>query len=125
MENTENQGYHFAHGDVWVHLGTQLQHVCGPNDLLGIAFDAESGTIHKRGSYASVSAWLNRTNQKLRESGVPGSLSLSGAMKIVAFPPSPQSLALLNDVMEGRGDGTTLLDRVAAITDAKPSPYPQ
>jgi len=43
-------------------------------DEVAIAFDRESGTLHKHGSVENVQAWVDKSQQRLRESASAGGL---------------------------------------------------
>ena len=87
--------YVIEYGDVWMKNEgvSQLIHVCSGSEQLAIAYDAENGTMHKRGSYKTVSKWLDKTTKALRAGGFD---ELVAHLVIAAMPVSQAAVDLLN-----------------------------
>jgi len=91
--------YVIEHGDVWFRTEgvTQMIHVSSGSEMLAIAYDCEDGTMHKRGSYKNVQAWVEKTQSKFR---VHGYDDIADCLVIAMMPANKKSVDLLNRCAE-------------------------
>ena len=82
--------YVIEHGDVWFRTEgvTQMIHVSSGSEMLAIAYDCEDGTMHKRGSYKNVQAWVEKTQSKFR---VHGYDDIADCLVIAMMPANKKS----------------------------------
>ena len=122
--------YVIEHGDVWlrevvtdtgrrspVRGLTPLTHVCDGTGMLAVAFDAEDGTLHKTGKAEDVSAWAAVSARKFADSGFD---AIAGALTVVSFPISPETVAELNALRATTGRVLRLTERLSEIAEACP-----
>ena len=123
---TDDTGpYVIEHGDVWAAgatpsgraLGLDRRHVCRGSGRLAACFGAESGTLHKHGGEEGVEAWAAATRKRLAEAGFP---EMADEIVVVAFPPTPETVAELNACVATTGRVLRIAERLAEIADAIP-----
>lgn len=104
--------YEIVHGDVWnVGLDGSARpgrHVCDGSGRLALAFDREADVPLKHGEASAVRAWAARQAAAIDPPDV------------VDFPPTPETVALLNGCVHGLGGPTHLLAGLVALGEARP-----
>ena len=119
----ENGPYRLEHGDVWysqstvrVRPGAAMRaddvRIAGPDGMLGIAYDAADGTLHKHGRADLVQEWTDKTRSRLREAGFGDQASV---LVLVCFPPVQEALDELNACIACSGRALGIQDRLAEI----------
>lgn len=110
MPAPETRGpYVIEHGDVWfvegprTVLSSGLRHVCGPSDMLAVAYTEEEDgldTVHKHGAETMVAAWADKQRRAYAAAGFQ---DMAEAVVVLAFPPVPEAVAELNALTRNSG----------------------
>jgi hypothetical protein len=95
-------------------LNLHQRHVCGPGDLMAVAYDTENGILHKHGPAPLVSAWANKTRHGFLEMGAD---DMSEALVVISFPPHPEALAEVNACISVSGRILEFQKRLGHLTD--------
>jgi hypothetical protein len=116
--------YVTRHGEIWYESGGCSRHVCGPSDLLAVAYDddPELPFLMKHGEHSKVAAWAEDARRKLAVAG-KACEGIGSQLVVVAFPPIPAVLEALNWGLERTGTIKIVIERIAALPEASlPSP---
>lgn len=121
MPETEGP-YLIEHDDIWYvqsnrvpgvkALGLGKRHVCGSQEMLGIAFDQEGGVLHKHGMADQVITWADTARASLVAMGYP---ELANELVTLTFPALPEAIADLNHCISSTGYVLQMVGRLNAI----------
>lgn len=118
--------YFIEHGDLWLRpsgpavkgpLAPGPTHVCDGTGEIGIAFDSEDGTLHRRGEASKVHEWADKTRRKFAENGFD---DMARAITVISFPVTPETVAELNACAEITGRVLKLADNLSKLLETHP-----
>lgn len=121
--------YVIEHGDTWFRtgpskggLGSGLRHICGPSELLAVAFDSDDGMLHKHGTAEMVTKWADNAREKLKSNGLD---NWAQNLVVLSFPPMPEALEELNACIACTGRILGFQNRLESlIAPPRPSQWP-
>jgi hypothetical protein len=122
-EEKDMSVYVSRHGDIWFETGSYTRRLCGPSDMLAVAYEdnPDASWMMKHGEHARVAAWADTQRAKLAAAGDFGT-EMASRIVVVAFPPVPGAIEILNWGLDRAGAIKTVIERIAALPEASLPP---
>lgn len=91
--------------------------VCGPSEMMAIAYDSNEGTLYKHGTATGVEAWAVKTRAAYCDTGFE---DFADAIVVISFPIAPATVAELNACLETTTRVAFIVENLGAIARDNP-----